>query len=140
MFRKIATKIQSLINQLTSNPRKLFLIDGLGAFLTAFFLLAILARFQEYFGMPKTIPYFLSAVACIYMMYSLCCYLFVFSNWHPYLKAITIANIVYCCITTALLVYFYQNLTMLGLIYFLLEIILMGSLIFLELTVLSKKL
>jgi hypothetical protein len=136
----MATKIRSLINQLTSNPRKLFLIDGLGAFLTAFFLLAILARFQEYFGMPITILYFLSAAACIYMMYSICCYLFVLSKWHPYLKAITIANIIYCCVTFTLVIYFIQSLTMLGLIYFLIEIIVMSSLILLELTVLSKKL
>ena len=136
----MSTGIRSMINQLTSNPKKLFLIDGLGAFLTAFFLLEILARFQEYFGMPITIIYFLSAAACIYMMYSICCYLFVFSDWHPYLKAITIANIIYCCVTITLVIYFFQNLTMLGLIYFLIEIIVMSSLILLELTVLSKKL
>jgi hypothetical protein len=136
----MATKIRSLINQLTSNPKKIFLIDGLGAFITALFLLAILVRFQELFGMPLTILYFLSAAACIYMMYSICCYFFVFSKWHPYLKAITIANIIYCCVTFTLVIYFFQSLTILGLIYFFLEIIVMSSLIFLELTVLSKKL
>lgn len=136
----MATKIRSLINQLTSKPKQLFLIDGLGAFLTALFLQIILEKFQERFGMPLTVLNFLFAVACVYTVYSFYCYLFILSKWHLYLKVITIANIIYCCVTIISVFYFFQNLTMLGLIYFLLEIIVISSLILLELTVLSKKL
>lgn len=134
----MATRIR-LIDKLTSNSKRLFLIDGLGAFLTAFFLVAILVRFEDSFGMPRTILYILSLVACVYTIYSFCCHFFILSNWRPYLKAIAIANIIYCCLTTGLVFYFYQSLTILGLIYFLLEIVVMSVLILIELMALSRR-
>jgi hypothetical protein len=77
--------------------------------------------------------YFLSFVACIFMVYSFCCYFFITRNRRPYLKAIAIANMMYCCLTLGLVFYFYQSLTILGVIYFLLEIIVVSVLIFIEL-------
>ncbi len=132
------TRIRSIIDNLTANSKRLFLIDGSGAFLTAFFLFAILVRFEDSFGMPRRILYFLSFVACIYTIYSFSCYFLIFNKWRPFLKAIILANIIYCFITIGLVIYFYQNLTILGLIYFFLEVIVMSSLIFLELMVVAK--
>lgn len=134
----MAAGIQSLIDKFYSNPKRLFIVDGFGAFLTAFFLVAILVPFEDSFGMPRTILYSLSSVACIYAIYSFCCSFFISSNWPPYLKAIKIANMLYCCLTMGLMVYFYQRLTILGLIYFSLEIMVISGLIFIELMVLSK--
>ena len=132
------TRIGSIIEKFTSNSKRLFLIDGSGAFLTAFFLFAILATFENSFGMPRRILYFLSFVAFIYTIYSFSCYFFIDNNWRPFLKAVMLANTIYCCITIVLVIYFYQSLTILGLIYFLLEVIVMTGLIFLELMVLAK--
>jgi hypothetical protein len=132
----MATRIR-LIDKLVSNSKRLFLIDGLGACLTAFFLVAILARFEDSFGMPRTVLYFLSLVACIYAIYSFCCHFFISSNWRPYLKAIAIANAIYCCLTFGLVIYFYPILTILGLLYFLLEIIVVSILVLIELKALS---
>jgi hypothetical protein len=134
----MATKIGSLIDKLKSNPKKLFLIDGSGALLTVFFLIAILVPFEDSFGMPAGVVYFLSLVASMYAIYSFSCYFFIRSNWRPYLKVITIANIIYCCLTIAQVFYFYQSLTVAGLFYFLLEIIVLCVLIFIELMVLFK--
>jgi hypothetical protein len=39
--------IQQLITQLSAQPKRLFLIDGLGAFLTAFLLSVVLANFES---------------------------------------------------------------------------------------------
>ncbi|HYG37507.1 MAG TPA: hypothetical protein VD908_02760 [Cytophagales bacterium] len=129
-----------IIDKFSANPERLFMVDGFGALLTAFLLGVILARFEDSFGMPQTILYFLSSVACIYSIYSFCCCFFVFSNWVPYLKAITIANLIYCCLTIGLIFYFYQSLTFLGLIYFFLEIMVMIGLMLVELMVILKKL
>ena len=124
---------QLILDKITSNPKKLFLIDSLGAVLTAFFLGVFLVRFEDSFGMPKTILYFLSSIACIYAIYSICCYFLLANIWGPYLmKGIIIANLVYCCLTIVLVFYFYQKLTMLGLIYFVLELMVIISLIIIE--------
>lgn len=129
----MATKIQQNVDKLISNLKTLFLIDALGALLTAFSLGVILVKFEESFGMPRRVLHFLSLVACIFMVYSFCCYFFIARNRRPYLKAIAIANMMYCCLTLGLVFYFYQSLTILGLIYFLLEIMVVSVLIFIEL-------
>jgi hypothetical protein len=134
----MATKIGLQIAKLKLAPKKLFLIDGAGALLTVFFLLAILLPFKDSFGMPVSVLYFLSLGACMYTIYSFSSYFFIRTNWRPYLKVISIANIVYCCLTIAVVFYFYQSLTIAGLLYFLLEIIVLCILIFIELMVLRK--
>ncbi len=133
----MATTLQIMTNKLAASPKRLFIIDGLGALLTALLLGVVLVRFEVLFGMPKTALYLLSMIAIVYTIYSLCCYLFNFSNWRPYLKVIIFANALYCVITIGLLFYFYKQLTIVGLVYFLLEIMVMCFLIFLEFKVLS---
>ena len=115
-------QIRPLITQLAAHPKRLFLIDGLGAFLTAFMLGVVLSNFESSFGMPQKTLYFLSFLAGIFCFYSFCCYFFVSGNWRPFLKAIAVANTLYCCITLGLVFYYYQNLTLLGVVYFLGEI------------------
>lgn len=132
------TRIDSIIDKFTSNPKQLFLIDGSGAFLTAFFLFVILSGFEANFGMPGRIVYFLSFVACIYTIYSFSCYFFIFNKCRPFLTSVILANTIYNCITIGLVIYFYQGLTILGLIYFFLEISLMTGLILFELMVVAR--
>ena len=127
-----------IINKIISNPKKVFLLDGIGAFLSAFLLGFIIARYHDIFGIPQTILYFLSAVAFIYMVYSLCCYYFVFGKWQAYLRVVIIANILYCCLTTAVVFYFRHLLTVLGLIYFINEIIILILLISIEIKTIKK--
>lgn len=125
------------IKKLTANPKRLFLIDGLGALLTAIFLTTILIKFEHQFGMPKKMLYFLSLLACLYAIYSFCCYFFTVKHWQNYLKGIMIANMLYCFLTIGLVFYYYQKLTILGLTYFILELTVISGLIMIELAVLS---
>ena len=129
--------MQQFFNKLALNPKRLFLIDGFGAFLTAFFLFAILRTFNEYFGMPKTTLDFLSIIALAFSVYSFCCFFLVNNNWHPFLRAISIANLLYCCLTLGLVIYNYPRLTILGVIYFLIEIVIVCGLVFFEINVLT---
>lgn len=115
-----------------TEPKKLFLIDGLGAIVSAFFLGVILTKYEPSFGMPKTALYFLALIACFFTVYSISCYFLVVKNYRPYLNGIAIANLSYCCITIALVLYFYQKLTILGWTYFVLELIVLGVLTRLE--------
>jgi hypothetical protein len=129
--------MQRFINKLVLNPKRLFFIDSLGAFLTALLLFAILRTFNEYFGMPKTTLSILIIIALIFCVYSLCCLFLVKKNWHLFLRAIIIANLLYSCLTLGLVIYNYPRLTILGVSYFLLEIVVVCGLVFLEINVLT---
>ena len=129
--------MQRFFNKLALNPKRLFLIDSLGAFFTALLLFAILRTFNEYFGMPKTTLDFLSIIALAFSVYSFCCFFLVNKNWHPFLRAIIIANLLYSCLTLGLVIYNYPRLTILGVTYFLLEIVVVCGLVFFEINVLT---
>lgn len=120
------------------NPKKLFLIDSLGALLSAGMLGIVLTRFESTVGMPKQVLYFLAILACIFAVYSFLCFLWVKSNWQIYLKIIALVNLAYCCLTIGLIIYEYQELTNLGLCYFVLEIIVVTVLAMIELKTASR--
>ena len=130
---QMTTKQLSILDRLTLNPKKLFLIDSIGAFLTAFILFAILSRYEERFGMPRKVLYVLSVMACIYAIYSIYCYYFIEHPWQHFLKIIGIANLLYCMLTIGLVIAYHQSITILGFIYFLLEISVIGCLVIIEL-------
>jgi hypothetical protein len=130
-------RLRLLAVQLELNPKRLFLIDSLGAFLSSFLLGAMLTRFENIFGMPQRTLYFLSFIAFTYVLYSLCCYFFGSRNWQPYLKVIAIANLVYCCLTIALVFLNFSSLTVLGLTYFFAELLIIGGLATVELMTIS---
>lgn len=112
---------QRIINKMTLTPRAMFLIDGLGALLSAFLLGIILTKFENTFGMPSKVLYFLAALPCIFAVYDFSCYWQAIENWRPFLKTIAIANLIYCFISIGFVVHHFEKLTTLGLIYFLLE-------------------
>jgi hypothetical protein len=132
-------KLKTIIQQLNATPKKLFLTDSLGALITASLLTGLLANFNLYFGMPQNVLYVLASVACGFAVYSALCYFFVTTNWKPYLRFIGISNLLYCCATIALVVYFYQDLTALGVIYFAGEVGIVVTLSIIELMVVSYK-
>jgi len=101
----------------------MFLIDGLGAILTALLLSQVLARFEPVFGMPRDILWLLAGVVACFAIYSISCYLFLEKNGKPYLQGIAIANMLYCLTTLGLLIYLRASLTYLGLAYFIGEMI-----------------
>ena len=127
-----------IINRLAQKPRALFLVDGIGAFITAFLLLAILRTFNDYVGMPRMALTSLSIIAAVFCLYSISCYFLLNDNWQPFLKAISVANLLYCCLTSGLVIYYYNSLTILGVIYFLAEIIIIVVLVYVELKVLNR--
>ena len=102
--------------------KKIFLIDSLGALLSAFFLGIVLVKFESVFGMPRDVLYSLAFFACILSIFSCFNYLFVKENWRISLKIVGLVNIVYSWITLILALYFYKEITNLGLLYFLIEI------------------
>ena len=113
-------------------PKKLFLIDSAGAFITAILLYVVVRTFNPYFGMPAEKVSVLSIIALLFCIYSMICFLLLKDNWKLFLKIISIANLFYCCSTMSLIIYYYPVLTILGVVYFSGEILIISALAFIE--------
>lgn len=127
-----------MLQKLTSNPKNVFFLDGIGGVLSALFLGVVLVRMEERIGMPVTVLYYLASIACVFAVYSMCCRFLVSAQHKPYLMAIAIANFMYSCTTFALVLYFYDQLTPLGIFYFVFELIVLAAVIAIEIFVISK--
>lgn len=114
-------------------PKTLFLIDSAGAFLTAFTLFVPLRTFHEYIGMPPLVLTYLSILAAMFCLYSFLCFKFLTSKWSPFLTVISIANLLYCCLTLTLVINHFPQLTTLGFTYFIVEIVVIFGLVYIEL-------
>jgi len=130
-------RIKEIIKALTLKPKSVLLVDGVGAFLTAFLLITVLKTFNEYFGMPQKTLSILSILALILAIYSFSCFAFSDNNSQKFLKPIIVANLTYCILTLGLVIYFYKKLTILGLTYFGGEILIIGGLVYIELKTLE---
>jgi hypothetical protein len=118
---------------LTARPRNVFLLDGLGALLSALLLVFLIAPFEAIFGMPQQIAYTLSYPAFGFMVYSLGCYFLNPIAWKPFMRLIALANFLYCCLTFTLVMIDFSLLTKLGVAYFLGEIGIVFGVIAIEL-------
>jgi energy-converting hydrogenase Eha subunit G len=121
-----------------NNPKRLFLLDGLGALTSAALLFFLLSNFDDIFGVSKPIVDVLAGIALIFSVYSLSCFFLVKQKWKMFLSLIAITNIFYCLITAGYLYFDYPQLTLLGLLYFIGEIAIILTLVYLELTAVRK--
>jgi hypothetical protein len=124
--------VSEIIKQLATKPRTLFLIDSLGALTTAFLLFVVLRNFNEYFGVPETILTYLSVIAACLCIYSTTCFFVIKEDWIPFVRIISIANLLYCILTIALIIFYYPQLTIIGIAYFLGEIAIIVGLVYIE--------
>ncbi len=124
--------VRNTINLFAEKPTMLFLIDGLGAMLTASSLFVLSTHYNEYFGMPRIVMTCLSMIAAIFCIYSTSCFLFLKDNWTPFIRAIIIANLLYCVLTIGLIFFYFPMLTILGITYFFGEIAIICGLVYIE--------
>ena len=109
--------------KLPTNPKKLFFIDGCGAFLSAFLLGIVLVRFEQYVGIPPATLYFLAAFPIMFTIYDWLSYLQSHNKQPQLLRGIAIFNFFYCCLSIGVAFYHYDTLTVYGWIYFFIEIV-----------------
>ena len=122
-----------LLTKISRTPRKVFLLDGVGALLSALLLVLLIVPLENIFGLSPITARTLAIPAFCFMVYSLGCYLLDLKHWKPYLQLIAIANFVYCCVIFGIVVQHYRSLTVLGILYFLGEVIIILSVIGIEL-------
>lgn len=116
-------------------PRRMFLIDGLGALVSAFFLGCILVRWEKMFGMPVFVLNYLAIAAVFLAVFSVTCFVRTPKKPRFYLRFIAVVNFVYCCISAVCVIVYFDYLTVSGVLYFVGEIVILGLLIFTELKV-----
>lgn len=88
--------------------------------------------------MPAEVLHALAAVACVFAVYSISCFLFLIRRLAFYLKIIAVANGAYCLMTLGAVVYYFDRLTALGLMYFGIEILVIVFLVVIEVGVVRR--
>lgn len=107
---------------MTLNKRNIFLLDGVGAFVSVCLLGVVLPAIEHWIGMPRHILYALAIWAFGCMIYSLCCFWLVNHRDFRWLQGIMAANVLYCVLTVFLVAQYFTEMTIWGIAYFLGEI------------------
>jgi len=123
---------KKIIKKINSEPRKLFLIDGFGAIVSAFLLGVVLVKWEEIFGIPPSTLYFLAFLPCLFAIYDFYCYQKDSKNLGIFLKAIATMNLLYCCLSIGLAFYHHHTITLFGWVYILNEILIIITLVYFE--------
>lgn len=111
----------------TLQPNQLFVIDGLGALVSAFMLGVVLINFQHLVGIPTPTLYLLGAIPCGFLLYDIYSR---FSNKEDksgLLFGIGILNLLYCLLSVGLAVSHADVITQLGWIYLIIEVIIVSG-------------
>jgi len=108
---------------LNLNQENFFLIDGLGAILSAFLLGVVLVKFEIFFGIPSSALYILATLPMFFAIYDFYSYRQKDDKLGRFLKGIAIINLLYCCLSIWFAFYHFQTITYFGWAYLLIEIL-----------------
>lgn len=121
------------------NPYHIFLIDALGALISAIFLGLILITIQPLIGLSSFHLYILSSIAIGLALFSFSCYIIKPTGWKVNLSIIIFLNMAYSLFTVAIMVFFYKTIQPLGYLYFILELLVLIAVVIFEWKVLKGK-
>jgi len=124
--------LTTILSRLKQNPTSIFLIDGIGAFLTFVCLLVLRTLFDQFVGMPRNVLLYLTIIALVFCLYSITCFFIVGAGWRLFLKAIVTANLLYCLLTIGLVIFYHDSIHILGMAYFFGEIVIICVLVTVE--------
>ena len=127
-----------MIQSFIVNPKKIFLIDALGAAVSAILLGVVLVKLERVFGIPESTLYFLAAFPILFILYDLFCLTKNKNDLGPFLKLIAVVNITYCCLSIGMTIYHLNTITFFGYLYILIEVIITFTLAVFEYKVASK--
>ena len=117
------------INALEAKKRQpIFLIDGIGAMISALFL-GFMAFIYNISKMPEQHLFLLVGIAGLLAIYSMTTYYLAPFNWKKYLSIIAIANSFYGGLTIFLLNKNMDSLSLIGKVYFIGELIIIAFLV-----------
>ncbi|MDX2249594.1 MAG: hypothetical protein SF052_22610 [Bacteroidia bacterium] len=125
--------LEQLEKTLNENPRTLFLIDGVGAIVSAFLLGVVLVRWERVFGIPAPTLYLLASLPVLFAVYDFYCYQTQKEKPGVFLRTIALANLLYCLLSMGFAFYHFPTITIWGGAYILSEILIVVLLAMLEL-------
>lgn len=130
--------LNKMITHFTTYPKHLFVLDGIGALLSAFLLGYILVELETIFGIPKSTLYLLAAFPLIFALVD-------FYSYHKkkiivtkFMGLIACMNMLYCGLSLLSAIYHQQTITVWGISYISGEIIIVMILALTELKVMNK--
>ncbi|MCK8522988.1 hypothetical protein M0D21_15530 [Aquimarina sp. D1M17] len=127
-----------IFKKLETNPKQLFVIDGLGALLSAILLGVVLVKFEEVFGIPKVSLYILAVFPLFFMVYDVFSYFQTRDKVSLLLRAIAIINVMYCGLSLGFGVYHFNSITYFGWLYIFVEVFIIIVLVLIELKVANR--
>jgi len=131
--------LKKTVEELSSNPKQTFLMDLVGAIITAFFTGIVLVYFHDCFGMPKKALYVLSSLACFFALYSGINFICFDKNKAAFLlKIIVAANSFYALLSIYFVINYFEQLSILGIAYFFIEKIILLCVICIEMKTINK--
>lgn len=130
--------LNSVIQKLAQQPKLVFLIDGVGACISAAVLLAVIQPFPAFWGIPSKVAYTLALPAILLALFSGGCYLFLKIRFWLFIRLVAIGNVAYCVAVLLLTVSYFSVLTMMGKAYTTVELVIIGGLAYIELKVAAK--
>ncbi len=126
-------RVSASLEPMTRVPiKRMLLLDGIGASLSALMLGVVLPRMHDWIGMPAQALGVLCLIATAYALFSLCCPVFSSQPEPTWLRVIMFANIAYALVIAALLLIHLEEMQPLGIAYFLADLGVMFLVIRLE--------
>ena len=117
------------------DEKTIFLIDGLGALVSLIFLGVVLPALDGVIGMPTHILYLLAVAPAFFFSFDMYCFFYVKRANEKGLSAIIGANMLYCLVSTCVLIHHFDSLTGWGLLYFVAEVLILIAMIAYEVRV-----
>ncbi len=105
------------------NKKNIFILDAVGALISAACLGIVLPMMQNWVGLPVTTLYFLSMFPMLFAVYSLSCFYYVDHANPKWLNIISTLNTLYCILTFSILCFHWNDVQNFGALYFISEII-----------------
>ena len=121
-----------LLTLFSKQPKKLILLDAIGALLSAFLLGVVLVRWQHLVGISVPTLYLLAAIPVLFILYDLFYFAKKDHNLSRPLKTLAIMNAGYCILSICTACYEHTKITPLGWAYLSIEILLVLSIALVE--------
>lgn len=118
--------------------KKIFILDGAGALLSALFLGVILPAGQSYFGIPLEVLRVLAIFPVGFALFDTSCYFASPKNDARNLRIIAGLNLVYCALSLWLAAYHWERLTYLGWLYMAGEVAIVLVIVRMELRIAAR--
>ena len=116
------------------SSKNIFLVDGIGAWLSGFLMGGILPIFRDWIGLPLWVFFSLSILGFAYGCYSIICHWLQLQERSYFLIVIIVLNVFYC-VLLALTIFMFKNLTRIGQAYFIGEILVILALVAVEIKI-----